>query len=83
MRIGPGFCMGDGNLPAIGKAGFQPGARLPIDDHDFVPCASEKPGAGNTDHAGTKNGNPQLMDSIIPRGLVRYGPLPEYGAGCA
>lgn len=54
MRIGPRLRMTDRNLAAIGKAGFQPGRRLTVDDRHFNTGAVQIPGRGDADHTGAK-----------------------------
>ena len=49
--------MADGDLPAIGEAGFGARNGLPIDDGDFVTVLTKEPGGSNAEQAGAKDDN--------------------------
>jgi hypothetical protein len=54
-RVGPGFGVGHGNLPAIGEAGLEAGRRLAVDDSDVMACLPQEPGRGDAGDAGAEH----------------------------
>ena len=53
--VGPGFGMADGDLPAIGKAGFGGRCGLPVDHGHLVAELLEVIGRSHAEQAGAKN----------------------------
>ena len=53
--VGPGFRVADGDLPAIGKAGFGAGRCLAVDDGHLVAALLEVISRGNAEQAGAEN----------------------------
>jgi hypothetical protein len=60
VRIGPGLGVRNGNLAAVGKAGFESGGRLAVEHGHLMPCPLQIPGTGDTDDAGADDQNLQV-----------------------
>lgn len=54
-RVGPGFGMADGDLPAVGKAGFGGRRGLPVDHGHLVAELLEVVSRSHAEQAGAKN----------------------------
>jgi hypothetical protein len=54
-RTRPGFRVADGNLPAVGEAGFQRRAGLTVDHTDFETGLQQIPGGGHAGNTRTEN----------------------------
>jgi len=50
--VGPGLGVADGDLPAVGEAGFGAGRGLPVDDGDVVALLAQEISRGDAEQAG-------------------------------
>ena len=61
-RVGPRLGVTGGDLPAVGKAGFERRSWLPVDDDDVVAGLAQEPGAGDADHPGAEDKDAHAAD---------------------